>query len=56
MNVGKILCNYQRNWFFRFQCVYVQYDFTISLFAKRKKKKKKAIDEAGAGFSLEVFT
>ena len=52
MNVGKILHNYQRNWFFEFQCVYIQHNFTFSLFAKKERD----IDEAGAGFSLEVFT
>lgn len=45
MNAGKILPNYQRNWFFRFQCVYVQHNFTVPLFADRRDT-----DEIGAGF------
>lgn len=34
MNAGKIVCNYQRNGFFRFPRVCVQHNF-ISLFVKK---------------------
>lgn len=34
MNAGKIVCNYQRNWFFRFPCVCVQHNLSPCLLKK----------------------